>query len=253
MLRGARSEIPFSDAVEAAKDSPLLLSSLDELHFLDWHACALLAGSGVARAPAFVLRRPAPAHMRLRVAADFFDEFANGPTPYQRGAILARFLSLASWPELWHNYLTSRDARQQAPRRVLVGATLDSPFPHLRAGFLTGIDLFHAGEYYAAHEDLESLWIRLDDGPERRAAQGLIQLAGAHIHRLKGRTAQAKQLYRRARTHLTHAGPALAWLKLNELIASSDAAFAAANGAEFLPWPAIPMRNMDKRLPRKHS
>lgn len=254
VLRGGKAlgEITFNALSAKEKSLPLLLSSLDELHFLDWHACALIAGSG-APAPKFILHHSAAEHLLSRIAAELIDESKQEFIAYQRGAVLAGFLALKDWPALWHNYLTSRDARREAPRRLLAGETLSSPFPHLRAGFVTGIDLFHAGEYYAAHEDWESLWVRLDEGPERRAAQGLIQLAGAHIHRLKGRVAQAKQLYEKARSHLTFAGPTLDWLDTEELLARADAAFTCAEATDNLPWPIIPLRNLDLRLPRKHS
>ncbi|MEJ7712121.1 MAG: DUF309 domain-containing protein [Pyrinomonadaceae bacterium] len=248
---GKRESPELSELIDpqAAAAPPLLLSSLDELHFLDWHACALLAGSQIA-APVLILERSAAAaaaapHLRARVAAEFSDDSRDiaAAVPYQPGSVLSRSLSQLDWPQLWHGYLTSRDLRRTAPRRPALGATLISPFPHLRAGFLTGIDLFHAGEYYAAHEDLEALWMRLDDGLERRSAQGLIQLSGAHLHRVKGRVAQAQALYRRARAHLRAAAHAVEWLATDELIASSDAAFTTANPTELLPWPFIPLIN----------
>lgn len=235
----------------SAAPAPLLLASIDELHFLDWHACALLAGAGAAL-PEFVLREALPEHRRVRVAAELRNEMGAEMSAYRRGAILRRFLNLKNWPALWHNYLTSRDARCGAPRRVPAGATLDVRFPQLRVGLVTGVDLFHEGEYYAAHEDWESLWVRLDEGPERRAVQSLIQLAGAHIHRIKGRAEQAQRLYQKARSRLTEIATELDWLDVEALIVRAEQAF-AADVIEDLPWPIIPLRNHTRRVPRKHT
>lgn len=47
-------------------------------------------------------------------------------------------------------------------------------------------DLFNAGEYWLAHEALETLWRSIIDDGERRAWQGMIQAAAALLHRGRG-------------------------------------------------------------------
>lgn len=44
-------------------------------------------------------------------------------------------------------------------------------------------DVFNAGEYWLAHEALETVWRSIIDEDERRVWQGLIQSAAALIHR----------------------------------------------------------------------
>ncbi len=250
MLRELYKSLVSEQAARASvatESAIFFLESIEELHFLDWHACTLLAR--VRGLVTLVTSTPVPPHTVARTCATIEErgEVAAAGVKYEPGAVLAQFLSTAGWQIVWHNYLTSRDT----PRRMLAGATLPSKYTHLRLGFVTGIDLFHMGEYYAAHEDWESLWMRLDDGPERRAAQGLIMLAGAHIHRLKNRPYQAGKLYLRAQTHLEEAAT-LDWLDAAALLRASKPLFASIDATEQIAWPSIPPRNNYERITRKH-
>jgi uncharacterized protein len=47
-------------------------------------------------------------------------------------------------------------------------------------------ELFNAGEYWLAHEALETLWRSIMDDSERRVWQGLIQAAAALLHQGRG-------------------------------------------------------------------
>ncbi len=47
-------------------------------------------------------------------------------------------------------------------------------------------ELFNAGEYWLAHEALETVWRSIIDGEEKRVWQGLIQAAAALLHRRRG-------------------------------------------------------------------
>lgn len=47
-------------------------------------------------------------------------------------------------------------------------------------------DLFNTGEYWLAHEALETVWRSIIDEDERRVWQGLIQAAAALVHRERG-------------------------------------------------------------------
>lgn len=228
--------------------SVFILESIDELHFLDWHACTLLARrGGVVTLQTSTL---VPTHIRARVCASVIERREGSSAAgvkYEAGAVLTHLLSTTEWQTTWQNYLTSRDDS----RRTLAGATLPSKYTHLRLGFVTGIDLFHMGEYYAAHEDWESLWMRLEDGAERRAAQGLIMLAGAHIHRLKNRSYQASKLYRQAHAYLQEAA-ALDWLDTSALLCASAPLFASTDATEHIAWPSIPLRHTHQGIARKH-
>ncbi len=46
--------------------------------------------------------------------------------------------------------------------------------------------LFNSGDYWAAHEALETVWRSIIREPERRVWQGLIQAAAALLHRERG-------------------------------------------------------------------
>jgi uncharacterized protein len=46
--------------------------------------------------------------------------------------------------------------------------------------------LFNGGEYWLAHEALETVWRSIIDDGERRVWQGLIQAAAALVHRRRG-------------------------------------------------------------------
>ncbi len=264
----------------------IALRSLDELHFLDWQACRLLTIAGI-RCVLHVAER-APSHVRSRIAARIvFDNFDDNfklnisnfklnisdlkssvnrdselskddeRIAYQPGALLDRFLTMRGWSKIWHDYLTSRDAHFP---RVHAGRTLANQYPHVRTGFITGIDLFHQGSFYQAHEDWESLWMRLDAHDahqriERHAAQGLIQLSGAHLHRLKGRHAPAVKLFRAAANHLARAVN-LEWLDAPALLAASTRIFDNCRSPEAalepIVIPFIPLKYADIAIARKH-
>ncbi len=230
------------------KDYCFRLRSLDELHFLDWHAVRLL--SRACQKVALALDEPTPLHVRVRTVAEVSTISERSGEQYEPGAVLARFLDLPERVRVWRDYLTSRDSAP--PERPLAGATLNAQFPHLRVGFLSGIDLFHMGEYYAAHEDWESLWMRLDEGAERLAAQSLIQLAGAHIHRLKNRSREARKLYANARRTFQRVDDRLGWLNVSALIETSDFIFDMCDATQEITWPMIPLRNQHSQVARKH-
>jgi hypothetical protein len=48
------------------------------------------------------------------------------------------------------------------------------------------VELFNAGEFWLAHEALETVWRSIIDEDERRVWQGLIQAAAALLHRERG-------------------------------------------------------------------
>ena len=51
--------------------------------------------------------------------------------------------------------------------------------------FQQGLELFNAGEWYAAHDLFEELWHETAD-PERRSLQGILQVAVAQLHLQRG-------------------------------------------------------------------
>jgi predicted metal-dependent hydrolase len=59
--------------------------------------------------------------------------------------------------------------------------------PEERRGYLEHArDLFNAGEYWLAHEALETVWRSIIRADEARVFQGLIQAAAALLHSSRG-------------------------------------------------------------------
>ena len=240
------------------------LGSLDQVHFLDAHACLLLARARYT--PVVVLREPATGRIRSRLAVNVvepdtadegarvfthYDPSRGASIDYAHGALLHRLFSVHNWRTLWHNYLTSRDRTLPAPSAC---ATLEAKHPHLRQGFVAGIDLFNRGEFYQAHEEWEALWMRLDIGIERKVAQGLIQLAGAHLHRLKRRPHEAHKLYTLAARHL-EAAHELDWLDAPALLDEARSFFDApgvTDATVTARLPSIEPRITHTHIARKH-
>lgn len=72
--------------------------------------------------------------------------------------------------------------------------------------FASGLDVFHAGCFWEAHECWETLWRREPkSAPRRRLLQGLIFLAAARVKARQGRPQGAAELQRRALAALTAA------------------------------------------------
>jgi predicted metal-dependent hydrolase len=55
----------------------------------------------------------------------------------------------------------------------------------LHPAALSGLALFNAGEYFEAHEALESAW-RDETGPIRELYQGILQVAVTYLHIQRG-------------------------------------------------------------------
>lgn len=59
--------------------------------------------------------------------------------------------------------------------------------PEERRGYLENArELFNNGEYWLAHEALETVWRSIIEADEARVFQGLIQAAAALLHRSRG-------------------------------------------------------------------
>jgi uncharacterized protein len=68
--------------------------------------------------------------------------------------------------------------------------------------YLRGVDLYHAGYLWEAHEQWESIWKASEDPVQRDFLQGLIQLAASLLKQSAGRGRGARTLRRRARERL---------------------------------------------------
>lgn len=74
--------------------------------------------------------------------------------------------------------------------------------------FRRGVDLYHAGYLWEAHEVWERLWKATDDPVRREFIQGLIQLAAAQIKAQAGPPRGAAILRARARERLARVAEA---------------------------------------------
>jgi len=75
------------------------------------------------------------------------------------------------------------------------------PLPPEQA-FPRGIDLYHAGFLWEAHEQWESVWRASSDPVQRDFLQGLVQIAASVLKARSGNARGAAKLARRAREHL---------------------------------------------------
>jgi uncharacterized protein len=84
--------------------------------------------------------------------------------------------------------------------------------------FLKGIELIRAGEYFAAHEELELAW-RAAPQPERDFFQGLVHVAVAWYQAGRGRQIGTERQLEKAISRLTPYAPAHRGLDLDALLA----------------------------------
>ena len=75
-------------------------------------------------------------------------------------------------------------------RTVLQGGRAKAyrPLPAVdrERAFAAGIAAYERGDFFEAHEILEPAWMGTDDLAERELYQGLIKLAAAFVHRVRG-------------------------------------------------------------------
>lgn len=68
---------------------------------------------------------------------------------------------------------------------------------------LSGLEMFNRGEYFEAHELLEAAW-RNEPGPVRELYRGILQVAVAYYHLLRGNYTGASKMFLRSRAWLGH-------------------------------------------------
>lgn len=78
---------------------------------------------------------------------------------------------------------------------------MNSDMPHttkqLDTRFLKGIELFNEREFFECHEVLEELW-NAQEEPEKQLTQGILQIAVAYYHYLRGNYSGTCKLFHRA-------------------------------------------------------
>jgi predicted metal-dependent hydrolase len=79
-----------------------------------------------------------------------------------------------------------------AERRTIVGADGRAkayrplPADERDAAVRAGLDAYRRGDFFLAHELMEPAWMGSDDPSERALVQGLIKLAAAEVHEVRG-------------------------------------------------------------------
>ncbi len=101
----------------------------------------------------------------------------------------------------------------------------DPPDYDLR--YLAGIVLFNRGDYFAAHEVWEDLWLDCPSA-DRRFYQSLIQAAVALYHWARGNAAGARRLFHSGRAYMGPYGPRHLGLGVAEFWAGVGVALAGA-------------------------
>ena len=105
---------------------------------------------------------------------------------------------------------TSPKTARSAPATVLQGGRAKAyrPLPAAtrRRALREGLDAYDRGDFFLAHELLEPAWMGTDDLPERELLQGLIKLAAAHVHGVRGNAAGVVKNLVGARERLAAAG-----------------------------------------------
>ena len=101
-----------------------------------------------------------------------------------------------------------------------------------------GLAAYRRGDYFLAHELLEPAWMGTDALGERELIQGLIKLAAAYVHGVRGNPVGVQKNLRGARTRLVAAAdggqpavPELAGLDVDRLIAAIDRRLAGTAAA----------------------
>ena len=131
------------------------------------------------------------------------------------------------------------------PERILQGSRAKAyrPLPEAarRAAFEAALEAYGDGDFFAAHELLEPAWMGSADVAERELDQGLIKLAAAYVHAVRGNPAGIRKNLLGARQRLvagTGAGAA-ARVDVPALITAIDDRLAVLDGPEpsaaFLP------------------
>jgi|tagenome__1003787_1003787.scaffolds.fasta_scaffold20925579_2 predicted metal-dependent hydrolase len=110
-----------------------------------------------------------------------------------------------------------------------------------RHAFDAGLAAYARGDFFEAHEELEPAWMGTDDLAERALHQGLIKVAAAYVHAVRGNPPGISRNLEGARRHLADARPAAAaWgVDVDALLAAVDARLADPSNAVSEPPPAI--------------
>jgi non-canonical (house-cleaning) NTP pyrophosphatase len=113
--------------------------------------------------------------------------------------------------------VVGRDGRAKAYRPL--------PEADRRVAFEAGVAAYESGDFFEAHELLEPAWMGTDDPAERAFLQGLIKLAAAYVHGVRGNPVGIARNLDGARDRLAEAletGPSRQGVDVAALVADID-------------------------------
>ena len=87
---------------------------------------------------------------------------------------------------------------------------------------VAGLHLFNAGEYFEAHEALETAW-REEAGPARELYRGVLQVAVAYYHLTRGNYIGTLKMFARARYWLALFPERCRGIEVGRLMADAQA------------------------------
>jgi predicted metal-dependent hydrolase len=137
---------------------------------------------------------------------------------------------------------------EPAPRTIVQGGRAKAyrpiPAADRATAFTAGLDAYDRGDFFLAHELLEPAWMGTGDLPERELYQGLIKLAAAFVHGVRGNPAGIAKNLAGARAHLAEAAAAGhdGGLNLVDLLSEIDrrlAALASGQDGDSIAPPTI--------------
>lgn len=99
------------------------------------------------------------------------------------------------------------------------------------AALAEGLELLRAGEYFAAHEELELAW-RSAEPPERDFCQGLVHVAVAWYQAGRGRRTGCERQLEKARGRLAPYAPRQRGVDVEGILRQVDAAAARVAGGD---------------------
>jgi hypothetical protein len=135
-----------------------------------------------------------------------------------------------------------------APGTILQGGRAKAyrpmPADERAAAYEAGLAAYDRGDFFLAHELLEPAWMGTADIGERELYQGLIKLAAAFVHGVRGNPPGITRNLEGARSRLAAArdAPFDGGLELDDLIASIDDRLARLAASETDVEPPIVKR-----------
>lgn len=109
------------------------------------------------------------------------------------------------------------------------------PAPDRAAALAAGLAAYERGDFFEAHELLEPAWMGASDPAERELHQGLIKLAAAYVHAIRGNPLGMAKNLAGARGRLGSVGGAVAGvggeIDVAALVREIDARLAALAAA----------------------